>query len=191
MKGKGGGTLDDAKIVDLYFERDENAIRYTDEKYGAYCQSIAFAILYAEDEAEECKNDTYWKAWNAMPPVRPSFLKSFLGKITRRLALDRYDYNRAQKRDAASTLVWDEISDAIPDLSAEPADGLALKEAVNGFLAALSARDRIIFLRRYFYFISVADIARQSGMKEGAVKVLLHRLRQKFKQYLEKKGIAL
>ncbi len=183
--------MEDAKIVDLYFERDESAIVRTDEKYGAYCQSIAYAILSAEDEAEECKNDTYLRAWNAMPPERPSLLKAFLGKITRHLALDRYERNRAKKRDTAATVIWDEVCDSIPDVTSEPADGLALKEAVNTFLSSLKARERIVFLQRYFYFLPLATISRRNGMTEGALKVLLYRLRRKFKQHLEEKEIAL
>ncbi len=183
--------MEDQKIIDLYFERNEDAITETDTKYGGYLKTVAYAILYDTDAADECKSDTYFKAWNAMPPARPSLLKAFLAKITRRTALDRYDYNTAKKRDASALVVWDEVEDCISDGAAEPSDTLVLREAVNGFLGALKTRERVVFLQRYFYFAALGDIARANGMTEGAVKVSLHRTRLKFKQYLEEKGIVL
>lgn len=183
--------MEDEKILDLYFERNEDAIAETDRKYGGYLGSVAYAILYDKDAADECKNDTYFKTWCAIPPARPSLFKAFLAKITRHTALDRYDYETAKKRDASASAVWEEIEDAIPSGDASPADTLALKEAVNGFLASLRERERIVFLQRYFFFASLGEIARQNAMTEGNVKVSLHRTRQKFKQYLEEKGIML
>ena len=184
--------MEDGKIVELYWAREESALAETDKKYGKYCKSIARAILYSDGDAEECFNDTLLKAWDAMPPSRPTFLKAFLGKITRHLALDRYDYDRAQKRNSAATVVMDEIGSALPETEGEsPADALALKEAINSFLAALPSRTRIVFMRRYWYFCSVREIADGMGMSEGSVKIMLFRARERFKSHLEKKGIFL
>lgn len=185
-------VMDDDKILSLYWDRNEDAIRATDEKYGRYCHSIAFSILSSDGEAEECRNDTYMRAWESIPPHRPSLLKAYLGKITRHLALDRYDKDHAQKRSAAATVIWDEIGTALPETNAaEPSDSLALKECINAFLGELPRRIRIIFLRRYFYFCSVSEIAKSMDMSESAVKTVLFRTREKLKAELEKEGISL
>lgn len=159
--------MEDKQIVDLYFARAEAAISETQKKYGRYCHYIAYNILYSDQDAEECVNDTYIKAWNAMPPHRPTQLSAFLGKITRNTALDRYAYMKAQKRSGE----------------------VALKEAVNGFLRSLPAQTRVVFVRRYWYMSPVKEIARDYGMTVSNVKVTLLRTRNKFREYLEKEGI--
>ena len=183
--------MEDERIVSLYFARNEDAIAETDKKYGGYCAAIAYAILYSAEEAEECKNDTYLKAWNAMPPQRPSRLKAFLGRIARHTALDRYDYENAKKRQTPALLIWDEAIDAMPDCPSDPADSLAIKDAVNGFLSSLKKNERVLFMQRYYYFASISEIARLNGMSAGAVKVALHRMRLRCKQYFEERGIML
>ena len=185
--------MDDEKIVALFWARDERAIAQTQQKYGRYCYTVARRIVSSHEDAEECVNDTYLRAWDAMPPHRPTRLSAFLGKITRNLAIDRYLYRRADKRDEGVEMALDELGECLSedDRTLSPAEELALRDAVNGFLATLPARTRCVFLRRYWQLLPIADIARESGMSEGALKVLLHRTRLKFKQSLQKEGFSL
>ena len=181
--------MDDQKIVDLYWERSESAIKETQKKYGRYCHSIAYAILHSNEDAEECVNDTYLRAWGAIPPAKPSRLATFLGKITRNLALDRYGYNKAKKRNGGIEAVIDEYYECIPSGEFSIEDELILKNLINGFLESLDSHTRIIFLQRYWYTCGVQEIAENMGMTENNVSVTLHRTRNKFKAYLEKEGI--
>jgi RNA polymerase sigma-70 factor (ECF subfamily) len=185
--------MDDQQIVDLYWQRDEKAIDQTQKKYGKYCHTIAYAILHSHEDAEECVNDTYLRAWGAIPPAKPGRLSTFLGKITRNLSLDRYEKNTAQKRSGPVELVLDELSECIPDADSalDPIDMIALGDAINAFLGGLPQKTRQIFLRRYWYMSPVKEIARDMGMSEGTVKVSLMRTRESFKAYLEKEGIVL
>lgn len=185
--------MDDNKIVDLYWERSETAIAETQQKYGKYCHHIAYHILYSHEDAKECVNDTYIKAWNAMPPQRPGKLSAFLGTITRNLALDRYAYQKAKKRSVPTSVILDELEECIPNpaMQMDMADEIALKDAINAFLASLPADTRIIFMRRYWYLNSIKEIARDYGLTESKVKVTLHRTRNKFKEFLEKEGISI
>ncbi len=187
-------NVEDKKIVELYWERSEAAISETQKRYGRYCHYIAYNILYSHEDAEECVNDTYIKAWNAMPPHRPERLSTFLGKITRNTALDRYLSDRAKKRGEGRTeAVLDELAQCVPDgkTSGCMAEELALKEAINGFLRSLSSQKRIIFLRRYWYMSPIREIAEDYGLSESNVKVTLLRTRNRLKVYLEKEGIEL
>ena len=185
--------MEDSRILELYWAREQSAISETEMRYGKYLKRIAFNILYSEEDAQECVNDTYLKAWESMPPHRPDRLSAFLGKITRNIALDRYDANRAQKRCGGMELALDELGECIPD--AQDSDGMcdeiALKDAINGFLRSLPKRTRIIFLRRYFYLCSVCDIAQSLEMSESNVKVTLLRTRQKLKEHLKREGIII
>ena len=185
--------MDDQKIVDLYLQRCESAIGETQKKYGKYCHHIAYSILYSNEDAEECVNDTYLRAWNSIPPAKPRRLSTFLGKITRNLALDRYDRSTAQKRGGQTPLALDELSECIPDAdsTADPADAIVLGDAINSFLASLPTHTRQIFLQRYWYLCSIRTIARNFDMSESAVKVALMRARNQFKEHLEKEGIVL
>ncbi len=183
--------MDDRKIVELYFERSESAIAETEKKYGRYCHSIAYNILASNEDAKECVNDTYMRAWGAIPPKKPEKLSAFLGKIVRNLALNRYAYNNAQRRSKNLDTVLSEVEEFLPSLEGDVSDGLAVKEAINSFAATLSERDRIIFVQRYFYLCSVADIARKRGISENNVKIILARTRNKLKVHLEKEGIVI
>ena len=182
--------MDDQTIVALYWERSERAIRETEKQYGTYCHSIAYRILQSESDAEECVNDTYLRAWESMPPHRPSRLGPFLGKIARNLAINRYWHNRAEKRSAAIELILDELSEVLTDPSEQPmADEIALREAINGFVRALPSKKRKMFVQRYFYCCSIRTIACELGMNENAIKVSLHRIREDFRAHLAKEGI--
>ncbi|MBE6535889.1 MAG: sigma-70 family RNA polymerase sigma factor [Ruminococcaceae bacterium] len=181
--------MEDSKIIDLYFARSETAISETQKKYAPYCHTIAYNILYSNEDAEECVNDTYLRAWQAMPPHRPSRLSSFLGRITRNLALDRYNQKNAQKRGGSIELVLDEISECLPDTHGDDSNDKALKDAINSFLASLPKRTRIIFMQRYWYLSSISEISHSLGISESNVKVILMRTRKKFKAHLEKEEI--
>lgn len=185
--------MEDKEIVQLYLDRSERAIDETQKKYGKYCSCIAANILASKEDAEECVNDTYVRTWNAIPPHVPQRLQTFLGKITRNLALDRYAKNRAQMRSAATELTLNEIADCIPDPKApeSPTEDILLKDALNTFLAKLPKHTRILFLRRYWYLCSVKEIANSMNLTESNVKVTLYRTRLQLKEFLEKEGIEL
>ncbi len=183
-------SLSDEAIVDLYFDRDENAIAASSAKYGRMCHTVADRILHDEQDAEECLSDTWIEAWHAIPPARPARLGGFLASITRHLALDRVDYRRAKCRDGVVE-VSDEFWDCVPDNAAAFTDEVAFSDLVNRFLASLDSRTRIVFLQRYWHLCEIRDIARAHRMSENAVKVLLHRTRKRFKAYLEKEGISI
>ena len=185
--------MEDEKIVELYWERSEAAITETQTKYGKYCFTVANNILYSKEDAEECVNDTYVRAWESIPPQKPSRLSAFLAKITRNLALDRYDKMRAHKRSDCAETALEELGECLPysGNGMEAADELALKEAINGFLASLKEQTRVIFMRRYWYLCTVGEIAKSLGLSESKVKVTLMRTRLKFKMYLEEQGIII
>ncbi len=183
--------MDDKRIVELFWERSETAIRETVKKYGKYLRYIAFRILEDEQDSEEIENDTYLRAWNVIPPQRPDPLKGFLGTICRNLALNRYDEKTAQKR-GEPALALEELSECLPDASGEDmVESLVLRAALDSFLGSLDAKTRVIFMQRYFYVCSVREIAKRCGMKESAVTMLLFRTRQKLKEHLCKEGIDL
>lgn len=181
--------MDDQRIIELYWSRAETAVSETEKKYGSYCRSIAYNILRSQEDTEECVNEAYLNTWNAIPPGKPSSLRAFLGRITRNLALNRYDYNTAQKR--AGSVTIEEYYECLPATNQDLADGIVLKQAVNGFLASLPKRTRIIFLRRYWYFCTVEEIAVGMGLSQSNVKIILYRARNQFRTYLEKEGICI
>ena len=182
--------MEDESIISLYFERNEWAISESHTKYGKYCHSIAYNILYSSEDSEECVNDTFFKAWNVIPPEKPKVLSAFFGRITRNLALDRYRAARAEKRKGAVEDIFDEALELIPSGETDPSDDIAVRDALNGFLATLTKNVRVMFVQRYWYMMPIKDIAKLSGMKEGSVKVTLLRTREKLKEYLEREGIT-
>ena len=184
--------MEDTQIIDLYLQRDETAIRRTAEKYGARLRSFAFGIVKDRQTAEECENDTYLRTWNAIPPARPRFLRAFLGKITRHLALDRYAAKTADKRRASLCEISEELSTCLPDASqGDSGEQLALTDSLNRFLSGLPSLTRVVFVRRYFYLLSIREIARDLGLGESYVKVMLHRTRNTLRHFLEKDGFDL
>ena len=186
--------MEDNKIVELYWERSETAISETQKKYGKYCHYIAYNILNSETDAEECVNDTYLKAWDSIPPSRPQKMSAFLGKITRNLALDRYDREHALKRNSRLDVVFDELEECLPSASddgREMSEEIALRDAINEFLESLPKQTRIIFMRRYWYMSPVAHIAGDLGLSVSNVKIILMRTRKKFKTYLERMDIII
>ncbi len=184
--------MDDKQIVDLYWERSEKAINETAVKYGGYCYSVANNILNNRADAEECVNDTYLSAWNSMPPHRPSVLSTFLGKITRRISIDKWRKSGAEKRGGGQTaVVLDELSECIPDKNSveHTVDAQILADVINSFVKGLSDKDRHVFLCRYFYLDSVESIAARFGYSQSKVKSMLYRTRQKLRTRLEKEGL--
>ena len=185
--------MEDQQIVDLYFSRSESAITETDRKYGRYCHSIAYNILEDHEDAKEIVNDTYLKAWNTIPPNRPDPLKPYVGMISRHLSLDRYEEYHTQKRGGQVPLVLEELAECIPDNDSREdiGESVALKDALAKFIRSLPDKTQMIFLRRYWYASSVAEIAEEYGMRENSVNVLLHRTRKKLKDHLQKEGFDL
>ena len=186
--------MEDTEIVRLYWERNEQAIPATAEKYGSYCTSIANNILGNSEDAEECVNDTYLKAWNAIPPQRPSILSAFLGTITRNLSFNRYKYNTAGRRGGGETaVVLEEIAQLVSgtDGVEQEIDRRELIRTIDDFLASLPAHKRKIFVCRYWYFDQVSEIAAQAGMTENHVSVTLSRLRGQLRRYLTERGFDL
>lgn len=184
--------MEDREIVALYWAREEAAIAETEKKYGRYCHYIAKQILASDADAEEVVNDTYLRTWDAIPPSRPIRLKAFVAKICSRLALDRYDGQTAQKRGGGEVpLVLEELSECLPDVEdgRNYADRVALRDALDRFLALLPPQSARIFVRRYWYLASVAEIAGEYGMKESTVAMCLLRCRGRLKDYLIKEGI--
>ena len=186
--------MEDQQIIALYFARSQQAISASERRYGPYCRSIAYNILKNREDSEECVNDTWLKAWDAMPPQRPAKLSAFFGAITRNLALHRWEAGRAQRRGSGQTaLALEELGECIPCATDPDAviDGLALRELLNRFLQGLSEADRRIFLRRYWYLCPVKDIARMEDATLSRIKMSLHRSRLKLRNLLEKEGFTL
>ena len=186
--------MEDKAILDLYFARDELAITETDRKYGGYCYSVANRILNSNEDSEETVSDTYWQAWNSIPPQRPNFLKLFLAKVTRNLAFTRWRKQSAAKRGGGETeLVLEELAGCIPGRE-QIDDQLNEKElvrAIQEFLDTLAERDRAIFLHRYFFVEDADTISARYGMKRTTVNVILSRTRTKLKTYLTQEGYIL
>lgn len=185
--------MDDSRIIALYFQRSEDAVAQTDAKYGSYCFSIAHSILLNQEDAKEAVNDTWLGAWNAIPPHRPNSLAAFLGKITRRISINRFLAARTAKRGGGEPeLALAELSECIPspmDVERE-VEAKALTEILNRFLRELPDTERRVFVRRYWYISSVEEIAKQFGFSQSKVKSMLFRTRNKLRTILEKEGIC-
>ena len=186
--------MNDQEIIDLYWTREESAITATAEKYGSYCHAIAYQILYNNQDAEECTNDTYLGAWNSMPPRRPNRLSTYLGKITRNLALNRYKRYTAEKRGGGQVeSVLSELEDCIPAAGSveQAAEEEVLVSVINRFLQAQPREKRNIFIRRYWHLWPVRNIADAYGMSESKVTSMLFRMRGELRRRLEQEDIVL
>ena len=186
--------MEDSEIVQLYWDRNEAALTETAAKYGGYCTVIAQNILHNAEDAEECVNDTYLNAWNTMPPHKPQTLSTFLGKLVRNLSFNRFKRLHSEKRGGfEQAAILEELGEIISDHESVE-DSVFRKEVlneINAFLAALPAEKRYLFIRRYWYSDSVAEIAKHCRRSENAVSVDLNRLRKKLRNDLEKRGYAL
>lgn len=182
--------MEDRQIVDLFWNRDSGAIHAAGEKYSGRLMRLAERLLGSREDAEECVNDTYLNAWNAIPPERPALLFAYLSKICRNLAFDRLDWKNARKRQAEVIALTAELETCIPDSRREAAvDGREVGAALTAFLQGLPEDQRLIFLRRYWYGDSIQEIALRYGYTESKVKTTLLRTRTRLRKYLEKEGI--
>ena len=182
--------MDDKKIIELFFARDEKAISETEKKYGKLARYVASNILPSREDAEECVNDAYLAAWNSMPENRPTYLGGDMARIIRNISLNRYDRNHAAKRQGVQ-VAFEELEECLADLQtpAEQYEQGCLKEVLDNFLESLDEQKRVIFLRRYFYTDSIAQIAARMQMSEGKVKSILFRLRSQLAARLKEAGV--
>lgn len=186
--------LTDAEIIELFFERNENAIKEISNKYDRYCRSIAYKILQNKEDAEECVNDTWYSTWKTIPPTKPQKLNLFLAKIVRNISFDKYKSKNRKKRGAGEMVqVLDELEECIPSVQNIEDDYIAheLNETIQKFTCKLPERDANIFIRRYFFVDSFDKIAKQYGISSNHVGVILSRTRKKLKYELEKEGYVL
>ena len=184
--------MEDQQIIMLYWQRDERAIDATNRKYGNYCRSIAYAILENTEDAQVCENDTYLAVWNAIPPNRPAVFSAFLGKITRRIAIDRLRNRTAQKRGGGqAVLSLDELMDCVPhgqDFQST-LQARELARILDGFLWSLPVQQRRIFIRRYWYCDSIEQLCQRFEYNPSKVKMTLLRVRKKLSEHLRKEGV--
>ena len=180
--------MEDNKIIELYFHRDQTAIAESQNKYGAYCTAIAYNVLCSGEDAEECVNDTWLHAWNSMPPTHPNILSIFFARITRNIAIDRYRKRFTEKRGKGGLAVClEELTECVGD-GDDFADRLELKEALNTFLKKLEPRPREIFMLRYWHMLSLKEIADRCKISENAVKMSLKRTRDSLRKFLLSNG---
>lgn len=185
--------MEDEKIIDLFFDRSEQALTELDAKYGKFCRRLSHNILNDRRDTEECLNDAYLALWNAIPPERPHPLLTYLCKTVRNLSLKLYHRKTALKRNSAYDVVMEELEDCLPspDTVEAEADAKELTRLIEAYLDTLSQENRVIFIRRFWFSDSYADIARQTGLTEKTVSVRLTRLRKQLKQYLTEKGVII
>lgn len=185
--------MDDHRIIQLFFERSEQAITELAQKYGALCTKIANNILNNPLDAEECVNDTYLGVWNAIPPQRPDPLMSYVCRITRNLAIKKYHANTAAKRNSIYDVALDELENCFPAATSveDTFDAKELARIIDDFLETLDRANRVLFVRRYWYSESISDLARLFRTSNHNVSVRLFRIREKLKQYLIKEGVSL
>ena len=183
--------MEDLHIIELYFARDEEAIRHTADKYGPYCTAVSMSILHSESDAEECVNDTWLKTWNSIPPTRPHSLKLFLARITRNLSPNRHRALHSEKRHKDLEVSLTELEPCFPAPEDLPGGGGELVELLNEFLEKQNKMDRVVFVQRYWYSLSTAQIAEEHRMSENAVWVRLHRTRERLRAYLTERGYKL
>lgn len=183
--------MEDNSIIQLYWERSEQAISETDSKYGRLCRYVAMNILKNREDGEECVNDTYLGLWNAMPPQRPSRFSVFVSRVTRNLALKKYEYLSAAKRNPEAVCSLSELEECVSgqDAVENELENRRIEQAISDFLWQQDEEKRVIFLRRYWYFESIDDICRHSGYSRSKVTSMLHQTRKRLRTYLEKEGI--
>lgn len=178
--------MNDERIIELFFERSEQAIRELDEKYGRVCYSVSHNILNNHQDAEECVNEAYLGTWNTIPPAKPNPLLAFVCKIVRNVSLRRYEYNTAAKRNSVYNVAMEELENCLSSETTveESITERELTEIIESFLDTLSQENRVIFLRRYWFFDAYVDIAKRVGLTEKNVSVRLTRIRKELRAYL-------
>ena len=184
--------MEDYQIIELFFDRNELAVKETDAKYGRLCFNVANKILKNKEDSEECVNDTYLRAWNEIPPTRPNHFSAFLCKITRILALKKLEFSNAMKRASSLTVSMEELEGVLQDECIAPnTEAAELGSLISDFLRHEKSDARNVFLRKYLFFDSVNEIAERFGMNENTVKSMLFRTRNRLREYLRKEGVAL
>jgi len=185
--------MEDRAIIQLYWDRDEGAITATDRAYGKLCRGLSYNIVNDWEDAEECTNDTYHRAWDTMPPQRPNSLRAYLCRIVRNLSIDRWRRKTAQKRGEGLELLLEELEGCLPAAPSaeEAAEGLLLKEILENWLDSLPKADRALFLRRYWYGDRVEVLAKWRGCSPNQVSQRLFRLRKALKLKLEQEGVRI
>lgn len=182
--------MDDLMIIELYFARDEQAIKETDKKYGRLCFTVAINILGNDEDSEECVNDTYLSVWNKIPPTRPNNFMAFICKITRNLSIKRLDYNKARKRTPESFVSFTELEEVLPDNSIiSDIENEDIGKLISEFLKQEKPESRAVFIRKYWFFDSISDIAARYSFTESKVKNMLYHSRNKLREYLKKEGV--
>ena len=184
--------MEDQEIVELFFDRSEQAIVETDKKYGGYCYTIAYNILASREDSEESVSDTYFSAWNTIPPRKPTLLQAFLGKIARHISIDRWRKQSAQKRGGKEMiLALEELGECLDTRGMEAEiTHRELTRVLNGFLASLAETERNVFLCRYWYMDTIETIAKITGFSQSKVTSMLHRSRRKLRKKLAEEGYA-
>ncbi|MBR5537907.1 MAG: RNA polymerase sigma factor [Clostridia bacterium] len=185
--------MEDIAIIELFFQRSEQALTEAQQKYGAFCRKLAMDLLREARDAEECVNDTWQAAWQTIPPQRPRMLGAYLGRITRNLAISRFRKNTAQIRTEGLTVLLSELEQCVPaGQNTEAAvEAILLGDYISNWLETLSADDRALFLRRYWFGESLRELAREAGTGEGHLAQRMYRLRLQLKKALEKEGVIL
>ena len=185
--------MNDERIIELFFERSEQAIKELDNKYGRVCHKVSYNILNDRQDAEECVNDAYLGAWNAIPPAKPDRLLAFICKIVRNVSLKRYEQNTAAKRNSQYDVALQELEDCLASATTveKEIEERELTEIIESFLGSLSKENRVIFLRRYWFSDTYADIAKQVGLTEKNVSVRLTRIRKELRAYLLEREVLL
>ena len=183
--------MDDIRIVELYWERKEEAIKETSLKYGGLCTHIARNILSSYEDSEECVNDTYFAVWNAIPNERPNRFSAFVSRITRNLALKKYEYISAAKRNPTAITSLEELGDCVSGTESleSQVESRRIENTIDKFLWRQGEEKRNIFIRRYWYFDSIENICERTGFTQSKVKSMLYEMRQKLRKYLESEGI--
>ena len=184
--------MEDSEIIALYWKREERAILETQNKYESYCYSISYRILKNKEDAKECVNDTYWNAWNSIPPKKPNCLSVFLGKITRNLSIDTYRKQHAKKRGAGEIeYIISELEDSVISDNAidKELEQRFLVDCINRYLAQLPTIKRNIFVGRYWYFYSIKEMSQGYNISENKIRMMLYRMRKELKLHLEKEGV--
>ena len=182
--------MEDIQIIGLLLQRSELAISALQQKFGGLCRTVISHILTDSRDVEECTGDTYLRVWNSIPPQRPARLDSYVARIARNVALDRYDYNTASMRHTGLTLAYEELTMQLPSHTRET-DALEFRSFINGFLRGLPKESRMMFIRRYWYGESIAKIAEVFGCSEEKVKSTLFRTRNKLRDAMIKEEIYL
>ena len=182
--------MDDQKIIELFFKRCEEAIAATSEKYGKMCRSISDRILKNNEAVEECVNDTYLSTWNTIPPTRPNNFRAFLCKIVRNLSMKKLEFNLALKRSQNVTVSFSELEEILPDNRTAPEwEYESLGKIITDFLQAEKEDVRNVFIRKYYFFDSISDIAGRYSFSESKVKNMLYHSRNRLREYLKKAGV--